>query len=298
MPYPTPTERDVSFFAEHGWIAVEDAVDPEDLATLESRCAVILEKKETMAFDWAWEDGTPKDERAFKIVQSSPSLFFPELHDEHFRSWAIDFGSALMNQPLEFWYDQFLAKPPATSAPTRWHQDEGYWGRNLDERGITCWMPMHDVDETNGCMQFIDRGHKDGVIGHQLVPGVQSDLLYCEPDESRRVVCPSAQGWRHVPPQQDSAHDERQHLRRVAASVDPAPARRRQRGRGRPLPVEDLCEPDHRRADHSADPLNRRVLEVEGGTRDDLTGIAHRGRRSRRAMVLGRAPSARSRRQR
>jgi phytanoyl-CoA hydroxylase len=194
MPYPTPTERDVSFFAEHGWIAVEDAVDPGDLATLEARCQVILEKKETMAFDWAWEDGTPKDERAFKIVQSSPSLFFPELNDEHFRSWAIDFGSALMKTPLEFWYDQFLAKPPATSAPTRWHQDEGYWGRNLDERGITCWMPMHDVEETNGCMQFIDRGHKDGVIEHQLVPGVQSDLLYCEPDESRRVVCPLRKG--------------------------------------------------------------------------------------------------------
>ena len=47
MPYPSPTERDVRFFAEHGWIAVEDAVDPEDLRTVESRCEVILEKKET-----------------------------------------------------------------------------------------------------------------------------------------------------------------------------------------------------------------------------------------------------------
>ena len=121
---------------------------------------MILEKKETMAFDWAWEDGTPKDERAFKIVQSSPTLFFPELNDERVPTWAIEFASALMRRPLEFWYDQFLAKPPGTSVPTRWHQDEGYWGRNLDERGITCWMPMHDVDETNGCMHFIDGGHK------------------------------------------------------------------------------------------------------------------------------------------
>jgi ectoine hydroxylase-related dioxygenase (phytanoyl-CoA dioxygenase family) len=53
---------------------------------------------------------------------------------------------------------------------------------------------MHDVDETNGCMQFIDGGHKQGVIEHQLVPGVQSDLLYCEPDESRRVVRPLRKG--------------------------------------------------------------------------------------------------------
>ena len=194
MPYPTATEDDIVFFEEHGWIAVEDAVDPADLARLEARCEVILEKKERMAFDWAWEEGQPRDQRAFKIVQSSPSLFFPELNDERFRSWAVEFASALMRQPLEFWYDQFLAKPPGASVPTRWHQDEGYWGRNLDERGITCWMPMHDVDEINGCMQFIDGGHRQGVMQHQLVPGVQSDLLYCEPDESHRVVIPLRKG--------------------------------------------------------------------------------------------------------
>ena len=69
-----------------------------------------------------------------------------------------------MRRPVEFWYDQFLAKPPEKSAPTLWHQDEGYWGRNLDDRGITCWMPMHDVDPGNGCMHFIDGGHQLGVL--------------------------------------------------------------------------------------------------------------------------------------
>ena len=66
--------------------------------------------------------------------------------DAAYRRWAVEFASALMRRPVEFWYDQFLAKPPEKSAPTLWHQDEGYWGRNLDGRGITCWMPMHDVD--------------------------------------------------------------------------------------------------------------------------------------------------------
>ena len=32
-----------------------------------------------MAFDWAWEKGQAQEDRDFKIVQSSPSLFFPEL---------------------------------------------------------------------------------------------------------------------------------------------------------------------------------------------------------------------------
>jgi hypothetical protein len=36
--------------------------------------------------------------------------------------------------------------PHAMVPPTYWHQDEAYWGRNLCDRGITCWMPLQDVD--------------------------------------------------------------------------------------------------------------------------------------------------------
>ena len=194
MAYPTATEADVTFFEEHGWIAVPDAVDVADLAGLEAACEVILERKESMAFDWAWEAGTPKEERAFKIVQSSPTLFFPELNQAPFRTWAVAFASALMRRPLEFWYDQFLAKPPGKSVPTRWHQDEGYWGRNLDDKGITNWIPLQDVDTTNGCMHFIDGGHTQGVLEHKLVEGVKSDLLQCFPDDANAVACPIKRG--------------------------------------------------------------------------------------------------------
>ena len=190
MPYPTATADEIRFFEEHGWIVVEDAIDPADLTVLEEHCDEIVEKRDTLAFDWAWKEGTERDQRDFAILQSSPTIFWPELNDSAFRPWAVEFGSALMGRPLEFWYDQFLAKPPHNDAPTYWHQDEAYWGRNLDEKGITCWMPFHDVDESNGCMHFIDGGHRLGVLDHRRPEHVQSDLLRCDPDESRAVSCP------------------------------------------------------------------------------------------------------------
>ena len=73
-------------------------------------------------------------------------------------------------------------------------------------------------------MHFIDGGHRDGVLEHYQPPGIQSDLLRCDPDESRTVVCPIALGVGHVPPQQDAAHDHRQPARHVAAGPHPAPA--------------------------------------------------------------------------
>ena len=194
MPYPTASADDIAFFAEHGWIVVPDAVDPADLVLLEERCQEIIDNKERMAFDWAWEQGQERDQRQFKILQSSPSLFWSDFEDAPFRRWAVEFGAALMGQPLEFWYDQLLAKPPQRSVATRWHQDEAYWGRLLDDKGITCWMPLHDVDVRNGCMHFIDGGHHDGVLEHRNPSEVQSDLLECEPDEARAVACPISVG--------------------------------------------------------------------------------------------------------
>lgn len=190
MPYPVATESDIATFWAHGYLIVRGAIDPAHLAPLMQRCDELLANADTMAFDWAWEKGTPREAREFKIVQASPTLHWPELGASQFRGWAVEFGGALMKQPVEFWYDQFLGKPPGRSAPTLWHQDEGYWGRNLDERGITCWMPFHDVDVGNGCMHFADGGHKLGVLPHRQPDHLQSDLLCCDPLDAAVVACP------------------------------------------------------------------------------------------------------------
>ena len=55
----------IAFFREHGWLVVEDAVDAAELAEVDARCEVILEKKDKLAFDWAWEKG--KDEGRARV---------------------------------------------------------------------------------------------------------------------------------------------------------------------------------------------------------------------------------------
>jgi phytanoyl-CoA hydroxylase len=194
MTYPSATPQQVAFFEKHGWIVIEDAIPGADLDVLEGRCERILENKHKLAFDWAWDATEDRDNRSFRIVQGSPSHVWSEIRDQAYRKWLVAFACALMNKKIEFWYDQFLAKPPGKSVPTYWHQDEGYWGRNLDDKGITCWIPLQDVTAENGCMHFIDGGHLDGVRAHRAVEGVKSDLLTCDVDETRMVVCPIKRG--------------------------------------------------------------------------------------------------------
>lgn len=194
MSYRSCDDASVASFREHGWLVVEDVIDLADLRDLARRCQPILDHKQKLAFDWAWEKGKSREERDFRIVQGSPSMVWPEIAGTRFRAWMCEVAGALLGRPVEFWYDQFLAKPPREGAETHWHQDEAYWGRNLDERGITCWMPLQDVDEDNGCMCFVDRGHRDGILAHRQPEHVQSDLLLCEPDPSRAVACPIRAG--------------------------------------------------------------------------------------------------------
>jgi ectoine hydroxylase-related dioxygenase (phytanoyl-CoA dioxygenase family) len=191
MPYPKATSEQIETYWRDGYLVVRDAIDPKDLDRLQAICDRLLEQKEKVAFDWAWNASEDKEHRTFKIVQTSPSLFSKaELANERFRVWSTEFASTLIGKPVEFWYDQFLAKPPKEGARTPWHQDEAYWGRNLDERGITCWLPFHDVGVENGCMHFIPGAHKMGVIPHRSVENVQSDLLVCDVDESKIVPVP------------------------------------------------------------------------------------------------------------
>ena len=194
MPFPTPTQDHIDFFNKHGWIVIKNAIPQADLDLLEGKCNRIIDEKERLAFDWAWSEDESKEERTFKIVQGSPTLVWPEIAEQQYRQWIVDFAGGLMGMKLSFWYDQFLAKPPGKSVPTYWHQDEGYWGRNLFDKGITGWIPLQDVTAQNGCMHFIDGGHKLGVIPHHLVEGVQSDLLTCPVDEKDMVVCPISRG--------------------------------------------------------------------------------------------------------
>jgi len=194
MPYPVAQAAEIERFRIDGFLVVRGAIDPAGLGPLEAAAKRILSNKERLAFDWAWDADRPREQRRFRIVQSSPSLIGVDLSGERFRVWAREFASSLLGAPVEFWYDQFLAKPPLDSAATPWHQDEGYWGRNLDERGITCWMPLHAVDEQAGCMHFVPGGHRHGVLVHRPVEGVQSDLLTCEVDPAAAVACPLGLG--------------------------------------------------------------------------------------------------------
>ena len=218
MAYPTADAKpDVAFFEEHGWIAVDGRRRPRrPRRSSKPRCDVILEKKETMAFDWAWERGHAEGRARLQDRAVEPDPLLPRA-ERRARSgtWAVEFASRADGPAA-----RVLVRPvPRQAARERARRPAGTRTRATgaatsttaaSRAGCRCTTSTR---RTAACTSST-AATSDGVLEHHRVPGVQSDLLYCEPDESRRVVVPVPRRRRHVPPQQDAAHDERQHVRR------------------------------------------------------------------------------------
>ena len=83
-------------------------------------------------------------------------------------------GSTEVTMNGDYWVRPKLPEEQLTTLP--WHQDSDYYGEQTEPLHIlSIWMPLVDVDETNGCMQFIPGSHKWGLLptvrqGHHLVP--------------------------------------------------------------------------------------------------------------------------------
>ena len=187
LHYPPATDAQVRRFETDGFLVVEDVIAPDERAALRRMGEEMVGRPRDHARDWDWRRDEPLEGRQFRIVQSPVDRDYPWLVESRFRAWAAAFGAALMRQPMAFWYEQFLGKPPGIGAPTPWHQDEAYWGRSYANGGVTCWTAFHRVGPENGCMHFV-RGAHHQVREHHRPPEMASDLLVCEVAADEEIV--------------------------------------------------------------------------------------------------------------
>ena len=73
-------------------------------------------------------------------------------------------------EKVRLYHDQALFKE-AGGGITPWHQDQHYWPLDTD-RTITLWMPLVDIEEDMGMMQFASGAHRLGYITNK---GISDD---------------------------------------------------------------------------------------------------------------------------
>lgn len=87
------------------------------------------------------------------------------------------------------YWDQAVYKKPENPEEFPWHQDNGYTFTE-PQQYLTCWVPLTDTDERNGCPWVVPGVHKLGTLHHEKMPLG----LACLEDPEETVAVPAKVG--------------------------------------------------------------------------------------------------------
>ena len=195
----SPSDAEIEFFQENGFLVVERLTSDEELAWIRSIFEHIFDPGQ------AAEPGAPID-RSGTLPEDAPSelsqAFFPELrfpdllNTAHARN-ARRYAAALLGigeERVSSW-GHMIKKPPGGRAAL-WHQDHAYWQPELDYWALGVWLPLDDVSEDMGAMQFIPGSHKAGLLPHRHEDAPVENVLVVDlpVDTSAAVACPLPAG--------------------------------------------------------------------------------------------------------
>lgn len=161
------TQQQIDQYNTEGFLLLDDVIPKEKIDDL----ALTLDQlaRETEGFLQTMEDERLSIAESGAILFGiHPSVRFPEaksfLSSEPFTSIAYD----LIGPDVRLYWDQIVYKQ--TQKPRRfpWHQDNGY-GFVEPQQYLTCWVPLVDVDQRNGCPWIVPKVHLNGTLAHEYV---------------------------------------------------------------------------------------------------------------------------------
>ena len=235
-----------------------------------------------MAFDWAWEKGQAKDERQFKILQSSPTHVLARAQRRAVpavggassarRSWASSSSSGTTSSS---------PSRPQVSVPHALAPGRGLLGP-LPRR------PGHHLLDAVPRRRSVQRVHalhrrrppRRRARAPRTPPRCRATCSQCAPDESRAVACPLALGgvtFHHSKTPHMTPANTTDSWRRILTQHLQG---RRRGGRGRPLPVEGLRQPGHRRAHRAGASMTGDAADVRWPAGQAMDAGGRRGRRA------------------
>ena len=158
------TSAQAEAFEETGFIKIQGALDQRTLDAVELE----LDRLEACAGkDWHDDaDGLVRISRADTITFNSQLVAKSPLLRSFSRSAVFrNICHDLIADAARLYWDQSVYKKSSNPQEFPWHQDNGYTFVE-PQQYVTCWVPLVDVDEQNGCPWVIPALHRLGTLHH------------------------------------------------------------------------------------------------------------------------------------
>jgi len=232
------TPHQIADFHRDGFLSVPSLSTPAEIEMMKDAYDRIFSaqagRERGDQFDLAGDDADGKVQHLPQIL--GPEKYAPELWDTLARANALQIVRQLLGDDVQAQGSHAIFKPAKHGATTPWHQDEAYWSPAMEYRSMSVWMPLQDVDEENGCMQFIAGSHLREIAPHQPIgnnPKVHGLELAPEANEdlSQPTICPLPAGGATFHPSRTlhfTAANRSERPRRALIMMFAAPAKSRE----------------------------------------------------------------------
>lgn len=157
-PSITPEQR--NFFEKNGFLPGCTILSPEEADSLRQDYLAFVSGQR---FHPQWKPGGL--DRFQKLPLLSQVIDTPIMKALVQRARSM--AGQLLGCELFLWGDQSVMKPARSEVTVAWHQDLAYWWNyereqalRPDQRAVTCWVALEDVEENMGPVAFVPGSHK------------------------------------------------------------------------------------------------------------------------------------------
>lgn len=156
-------------FQLSGYLVLADMVPVAEIGAIRRIVEDLLRRKAGRETgDFLDLVGNDEDSTTARLPQLlMPVKYASELIESPLRAIAWSVARDLLGDGVEYQGEHVIAKPPRIGAATPPHQDQAFWSSALDYESVNIWIPLQDVDETNGCLYFAPGSHLSGIMAHR-----------------------------------------------------------------------------------------------------------------------------------
>ncbi|RVT96527.1 phytanoyl-CoA dioxygenase family protein [Mucilaginibacter limnophilus] len=173
------SDEQVAFFNEYGYLNNIKLLEEWQIDRLNQELAAIADPE---------HPGNPLFYYFFSNESGNPdTVLFHALgawritggfHDVIYNPAFLMAASQLLGgKGVRFWHDQLFCKPAKHGGVVAWHQDYSYWTRTAPMQHLTCWIGLDDANVDNGCLYYVPKSHKWGLLDKPELAGDMEGLM-------------------------------------------------------------------------------------------------------------------------
>jgi len=176
------SKQQIEHFNENGYLLVENAVSPAQLARMRDIAYDFIEKSRAVSVS---DDVFDLDDGHSAEAPRLTRIKLP--HRQHPYFWEVAKNSGitevlrqLLGPDVLLQTSKLNTKAPGGGAAVEWHQDWAFYPHTND-RILACGLMLEDVDLANGPLQVIPGSHRGPVLDHNNKDGVFCGAI--DPDD-------------------------------------------------------------------------------------------------------------------